>query len=79
MKFLLVMYICSTIAGNTCKQVQVNISEFQDHYDCAIHGYKFARETILKFDRKFINENFKNAGIPIFSSSYKTNIIFSST
>jgi hypothetical protein len=56
MKFLLVMYICSTIAGNSCKQIQVDISEFKDHYSCAINGYKFAHETISKFDRKFINE-----------------------
>ena len=56
MKFLLLMYLCSSIQGNACRQIQVDISQFKDHYDCAIYGYKFAHETISKFDRRFINE-----------------------
>ena len=58
MKFLLVMFLCSSVLGsNSCKQIEVEISEFKDHYECAINGYKFAHETISEFDREFINKH----------------------
>jgi len=58
MKFLLVMYICSSVLGDTsCKQIEVEISQFKDHYECAINGYKFSQDTLLGFDREFINKH----------------------
>jgi len=56
MNFILAVFLCSSIQGNSCKQIQPDIKEFKDHYDCAIHGYKFAQETISGFDRKFVND-----------------------
>jgi len=56
MNFILAVFLCSSIQGNSCKQIQPDIKEFKDHYDCAIHGYQFAQETISGFDRKFVND-----------------------
>jgi|TARA_R110000787_G_scaffold5871_3_gene20972 hypothetical protein len=56
MNFILAVFLCSSIQGNACKQIQPDIKEFKDHYDCAIHGYQFAQETISGFDRKFVND-----------------------
>ncbi len=56
MSFLLVVYICSGIAGNNCALIPTKITEFKDHYDCANYGYTVSRDFMKKSDREFINE-----------------------
>jgi hypothetical protein len=56
MKYLIIMWLCSTVPGNECKQLPTEITEFKDHYDCAIYGYKHSVTTIESFDKDFINE-----------------------
>ena len=56
MTFILTVFLCSSIQGNICKTVQPDVTEFKDHYDCAIHGYQFAQATISGFDRQFVND-----------------------
>jgi len=50
------MWLCSTVPGNECKQIQTGITEFKDHYDCAVYGYKHSVTTIDNLDKEFINE-----------------------
>ena len=56
MKYLLIMFICSSVSGNKCQSITPKITEFKDHYDCAIHGYKYSYETIDSLSRKFVND-----------------------
>jgi len=56
MKYLIIMWLCSTVPGNECKQIQTGITEFKDHYDCAVYGYKHSVTTIDSLDKEFINE-----------------------
>ena len=56
MEYLIIMWLCSTVPGNECRQIQTEITEFKDHYDCAIYGYKHSVTTIESFDKDFINE-----------------------
>ena len=57
MEYAIIMWLCSTVAGNDCRQIQTDIIEFKDHYECAINGYKFSQDTLLGFDREFINKH----------------------
>jgi len=56
MEYLIIMWLCSTVPGNECKQIQTGITEFKDHYDCAVYGYKHSVTTIDNLDKEFINE-----------------------
>ena len=55
MKFFLIMYICSVVDGNQCKVIQPKITEFKDHYSCAVHGYKASHDIIVNLNREFVN------------------------
>ena len=56
MEYAIIMWLCSTVAGNDCRQISTDIIEFKDHYECAIYGYKHSVTTIEKLDRDFVNE-----------------------
>lgn len=56
MKYLLLMFLCSTIDGNSCKQLKPKITQFKDHRECAIYGYNYSYETILNLNKEFVNE-----------------------
>lgn len=56
MEYLIIMLLCSTVPGNDCRQIQTDILEFKDHYECAIYGYKHSITTIEKLDKDFVNE-----------------------
>ena len=49
------MFICSLQSGNACKLIPTDISEFKDHYDCAVFGYDFSHKMISNMSREFIN------------------------
>ena len=63
MKFILLMLICSNIAGNDCKPIPTPIEEFNSYHECSRSGYEYAGELMNTFSDKFIDE-------------YRTYIIF---
>jgi|TARA_R110000765_G_C18555170_1_gene562894 hypothetical protein len=63
MKYLLVMFMCSGIAGNECKQIVPEFTQFKDHKACSIYGYYQSHKLISEFDTDFVN-------------NYKTYIVF---
>jgi len=46
MKFILVMYLCSTISGQ-CPSNSISGLQFDNHYDCVANGYRVAHNTFL--------------------------------
>tara|TARA_E500000318_G_scaffold89701_1_gene87345 strand:- start:505 stop:723 length:219 start_codon:yes stop_codon:yes gene_type:complete len=55
MEFLLVLTICSSVAGE-CMPSYTWREPFRSHYDCAQFGYKEASEKIEELGRKDVNE-----------------------
>ena len=55
MNFLLVLTICSSIAGE-CTPSYSWHEMFKTHYDCAEFGYKEASKKIEEIGRKEVNE-----------------------
>ena len=55
-KFILMLFICSNIAGNECKTIPTVIVEFDEYHQCARHGYEAASELMNNFSVEFIEE-----------------------
>ena len=55
MEFLLVLTICSSVAGD-CLPSYTWREPFRSHYDCAQFVYKEASEKIEELGRKDVNE-----------------------
>ena len=64
MKYVIIMFLCSNIAGNECKQFEPEYNDFKDYHECARHGYDSAADLMNNFSDKFIDE-------------YRTYIVFS--
>jgi len=56
MEFLLVLTICSSVAGE-CLPEYTWREPFRSHYDCAQFGYKEAAEKLEEVGRKDVNEH----------------------
>jgi len=56
MKYILIMYICSGIAGNDCRLVETDLKEFKDHHECAVYGYSFTNDYMSNFSKNFVND-----------------------
>ena len=55
MKFILVMYLCSTIT-NQCPTSSIPGYQFNSHYDCVYAGYAIAQRTyknLLEYEEDF--------------------------
>jgi len=63
MKYVIIMFLCSNIAGNECKQFEPEYTEFLNYPECARYGYEYAGELMTNFSNTFIEE-------------YRTYIIF---
>ena len=63
MKYVIIMFLCSNIAGNECKQFEPEYTEFKSYHECARYGYEYADELMTNFSDGFIDQ-------------YKTYIIF---
>jgi|TARA_X000001316_G_C902029_1_gene19923 hypothetical protein len=44
MKFVLILYLCSTLSGQ-CPSQQISGYVFENHYDCVYSGYGLAQQT----------------------------------
>jgi len=55
MKFIMLMYICSHIAGNECKLIPKPVVNFNTYSECAIYGYEYSTILFKEFDKEFVN------------------------
>ena len=60
MKFILLMLICSNIAGNDCKPIPTPIEEFNRYHECSRYGYEYAGELMNNFSDEFIDTYMSN-------------------
>tara|TARA_R110000796_G_C14434672_1_gene421567 strand:+ start:126 stop:341 length:216 start_codon:yes stop_codon:yes gene_type:complete len=64
MKFVLIMFLCSNVTGNSCKPFKPEYVNFKSYHECARHGYDYSSELMKNFSKEFIDE-------------YRTYIVFS--
>jgi hypothetical protein len=55
MKFVMLMYICSHIAGNECKVMPTQVLNFNTYSECAIYGYEYSTILLKEFNKEFVN------------------------
>ena len=55
MKFIMLMYICSHIAGNECKLMPTPVLNFNTYSECAIYGYEYSTILLKEFNKEFVN------------------------
>ena len=55
MKFIMLMYICSHVAGNECKLMPTPVLNFNTYSECAIYGYEYSTILLKEFDKEFVN------------------------
>ena len=55
-KFVLIMFLCSYIPGNECKQFEPEYNDFKDYHECARHGYDSAADLMNNFSDGFVDE-----------------------
>ena len=55
-KFIILMWLCSTINSPPCYQINTPIPTFDDHYSCVSFGYSHSAELFTtKFNKEEIN------------------------
>jgi len=55
-KFIILMWLCSTINSPPCYQINTPITTFDDHYSCVSFGYTYSKELFTtKFNKEEIN------------------------
>jgi len=54
-KFILIMFICSNIPGNSCKLMPTPIQDFNSYRDCAIYGYEYSFNMLKNFNPESVN------------------------
>ena len=55
MKFVMLIYICSHIAGNECKVMPTPVVNFNTYSECAIYGYEYSTILLKEFNEEFVN------------------------
>ena len=55
-KFILIMFICSNIPGNSCKLMTTPIQEFDTYRECAIYGCEYSFNLLKNFNSESVNE-----------------------
>ena len=55
-KFVLIMFLCSYIPGNECKQFEPEHNDFKNYHECARNGYDSAAELMNSFSNTFVDE-----------------------
>jgi len=59
-KFIMLMWLCSTVNSPPCLQINTPITTFDDYYSCASFGYIHSVELITK---KFKKEEINKLGL----------------
>jgi hypothetical protein len=55
MKFILVLHLCSMLAGQCYESVHVNM-EFKDHRSCALAGYEISGKSLEQLNPDRVNQ-----------------------
>ena len=55
-KFVLILWLCSSVPGNECVKMPTPQFVFNDMYDCTVYGYAHSKELIISLTREFVNE-----------------------
>ena len=59
-KFIILMWLCSTINSPPCYQINTPITTFDDHYSCVSFGYSHSAKL---FTTKFKKEEINRLGL----------------
>ena len=55
-KFIMLMWLCSTVNSQPCLQINTPITTFDDHYYCVSFGYSHSAKLFTtKFNKEEIN------------------------
>jgi len=54
-KFVLLMVLCSELAGNSCKVIPTPQVLFEDYRNCIIYGYDYSHQLMKEFDPEWVN------------------------
>ena len=55
-KFIILMWLCSTVNSPPCFQIQTPVKVFDDHYSCVSFGYSYSAKLFTtKFNKEEIN------------------------
>ena len=54
-KTVLLMVLCSGIAGNQCKVISTPTVLFDDYNSCIIYGYEYSHTLMKGFDSEWTN------------------------
>ena len=52
---VILMVMCSTVAGNKCQPISTTQIEFKDMYECTVYGYSYSEQVIIELGAEFIN------------------------
>ena len=55
-KFILIMFICSNVAGNECKLIPTPVKEFDSYHECAYFGYDYSSAMLKDFNPDFVDK-----------------------
>ena len=55
-KFVLILWLCSSVPGNECVKMPTPQFVFNDMYDCTVYGYAHSEELMISLTREFVNE-----------------------
>jgi len=55
MKYILLMVLCSEIAGNECKVIPTPTILFDDYSSCIVYGYEYSNTLMASFDPEWTN------------------------
>ena len=54
-KFVLLMVLCSELAGNSCKVIPTPNILFNDYSSCITYGYDYSHTLMTEFDPEWVN------------------------
>ena len=55
MKYVLLMVLCSGLAGNQCKVIPTPTILFNDYSSCIVYGYDYSHTLMAGFDPDWTN------------------------
>tara|TARA_R110002126_G_C10113439_1_gene467579 strand:- start:88 stop:303 length:216 start_codon:yes stop_codon:yes gene_type:complete len=55
MKYVLLMVLCSELAGNQCKVIPTPTILFNDYSSCIVYGYDYSHTLMASFDPEWTN------------------------
>ena len=54
-KFVLILWMCSSIPGNECVKIPTPQILFNDYSSCIVYGYDYSHKLMASFDPEWTN------------------------